>query len=264
LQLRKRLFQQFDPEAYEGSGLSPLNQIVLSVVLISIIVAIVETEPSIQSIAPRIFKLLTAVFAICFTIEYVLRLWAMGEKLEYEGLTGRLRYAGNLFALFDLIATITLWLDLFGVFGSAYGILFRLARALKVLSLARGSIVATAIQLLWKAIKTRYLELSLSFGATIIILIVAATLLYIVEGESQPEAFGSIPRAMWWATATLTTVGYGDVYPVTPFGKILAGVVALTSIALVAMPAGIMAAAFSDAFQDLHKEKQDKADDAKL
>jgi voltage-gated potassium channel len=77
----------------------------------------------------------------------------------------------------------------------------------------------------------------------------SATALYLVEGPVQPEQFGSIPRALWWAVATLTTIGYGDVYPVTALGKLLAGVTAITSIGLVAMPTGILAAAFSDAMQ---------------
>lgn len=76
-----------------------------------------------------------------------------------------------------------------------------------------------------------------------------STLLYLVEGEAQPDNFGSIPRAMWWSIATLTTVGYGDVYPVTALGKILAGLTAITGIGLIAMPTGILAAAFSDAMQ---------------
>ena len=92
-------------------------------------------------------------------------------------------------------------------------------------------------------------------------LIVGATLLYVVERDVQPEAFGSIPRAMWWAIATLTTVGYGDVYPATTLGKFLAGLVALSGIGLVAMPAGILASALSTAYQErkAHRVHDDAA-----
>jgi voltage-gated potassium channel len=90
----------------------------------------------------------------------------------------------------------------------------------------------------------------------------SAIALYLIEGDVQPEAFGSIPRAMWWAIATLTTVGYGDVYPVTWLGKLIAGMAALSSIAIVALPAGILAAAFSDAFQRTRKRREDKGPDA--
>ena len=92
------------------------------------------------------------------------------------------------------------------------------------------------------------------------LLILSATVLYLVEGEDQREAFGSIPRAMWWAVATLTTVGYGDVYPVTVLGKVFASVTAIAGIALIAMPTGILAAAFSDAMQG-QKVKKAEADE---
>ena len=81
---------------------------------------------------------------------------------------------------------------------------------------------------------------------TLFLLFLSDILLYLVEGSVQPEAFGSIPRAMWWAIATLTTVGYGDVYPITVMGKICAGIISLISIGIVALPAGIIAANFSE------------------
>ena len=94
------------------------------------------------------------------------------------------------------------------------------------------------------------------------LLILSATVLYLVEGEDQREAFGSIPPAMWWAVATLTTVGYGDVYPITVLGRVFASVTAIAGIALIAMPTGILAAAFSDAMQS-QNVKNGETDDAR-
>ena len=89
-----------------------------------------------------------------------------------------------------------------------------------------------------------------------LLMLVSSTLLYMVEGEAQPDDFGSIPRAMWWSIATLTTVGYGDAFPITPLGKVLAGFTALTGIGLIAMPTGILASAFSDALQRQREERE--------
>jgi voltage-gated potassium channel len=100
----------------------------------------------------------------------------------------------------------------------------------------------------------------LSVCAAMFVLIVSSTLLYFVEGEAQPDNFGSIPRAMWWSTVTLTTVGYGDVFPVTPLGRVLAAITAVMGIGLIAMPAGILAAAFSDALQRRKQEAEKEAD----
>ncbi len=153
-----------------------------------------------------------------------------------------------------MVATVALWVDIILGIQGTYGVVLRLVRALRIITLARNSEWADAILLLGTAIRTRRRELILSFGLTLLILLVSATCLFLVEGTTQPEAFGSIPRAMWWAMATLTTVGYGDVYPITAIGKLFAGISAITSIAIVAMPTGIMAAAFSDVFQQLRKD----------
>lgn len=102
---------------------------------------------------------------------------------------------------------------------------------------------------LFEAISKRGSEIAISITIAFILIIISSTVLYLAEGAAQPEEFGSIPRAFWWSVATLTTVGYGDVTPVTGLGKVFAGITAILGVGLVAMPTGILAAAFSEAFQ---------------
>ncbi len=246
---RARIYHQMDPLAWDRPGLSGVNWTILTLVLISVIVAIVQSERTVRDVIPDIFDGLTALFAVLFSVEYVVRLWAIGENPIYGGVRGRVRYALTISSVCDLVATLALWVDLLVGVAGVYGVLLRLVRVLRVITLTRQSALGVAIRLLRDAIMERRLELSLSFGLALVVLLISATFLFAVEGEAQPETFGSIPRALWWAVATLTTVGYGDVYPVTAWGQFAAGIVALTSIAIVAMPTGIMAAAFSDAFQ---------------
>ena len=87
-------------------------------------------------------------------------------------------------------------------------------------------------------------------GLAVTVLVFGATALHLIEGDLQPDKFGSIPRAMWWSVITLTTIGYGDVYPITVLGKIFAALVAVAGIGLIAMPTGILASAFSEAVRD--------------
>ena len=106
-----------------------------------------------------------------------------------------------------------------------------------------------------KAIYNRRHELLISIMLATVIMIFSSSILYLVEGAAQPEHFGSIPRAMWWSIATLTTVGYGDAYPITALGKIFAAITAIAGIGLIAMPTGILAASFSEAIKKETKEE---------
>src|SRR5690606_15866140 len=147
---------------------------------------------------------------VAFVIEYGLRLWVAGENPLYRGPVGRLRYMVTPAALVDLLAIAPVLLGPFG--GETFVLrLIRLFRILRVARLGRFSRAATAIA---EALAARRYELVMSVVISGILLLITSTLLYIVEGGVQPEYFGSIPRAMWWSIATLTTVGYGDVVPV--------------------------------------------------
>ncbi len=99
-------------------------------------------------------------------------------------------------------------------------------------------------------------ELFMALFIVVIILVLCSSLMFIAEGEVQPDAFGSIPEAMWWGVVTLATVGYGDVYPVTPVGKIVGGIVALLGIAVYALPTGILAAGFAEELQMKRKKQK--------
>lgn len=246
--LRRAIWRQVDPEAYERDGLSPTNRAVVWIVGVSSILAILETEPTIEEMAHREFAPLEWIFAVLFLVEYLVRLWAEGENPRFRGVRGRIRYALTPAAVVDLIAFLpSLVLPLLP--GTSNFMLLRLFRLLRILRLARLGRFSLAMRHLSQAVSHRREELLLSLMLATFVLVFSAAGMYLLEGQDDQETFGSIPRAMWWSVCTLTTVGYGDIYPHTVLGKILGGLTSIAGIGLIAMPTGILAAAFSEAFQ---------------
>ena len=225
----------------------------MALILAATAVAILESEPTVLNGRERLFLALEIVFTAIFAIEYVARLWVAGENPKYSGALGRLHYAVTPAAVIDLLALAPLFL---GILGSE-SFLLRLFRLLRILRVARLGRFSNAFEAISTAVRSRRYELLMSVGLATLLLLVSSTMLYLIEGDHQPETFGSIPRSMWWSIATLTTVGYGDVYPVTALGKLFAGVTAITGIGLIAMPTGILAAAFSEALQKRREHDSD-------
>jgi voltage-gated potassium channel len=241
--LRRRLYHELEP-SHREAGLSPLNRFIVVAILVSVAFVVVESEPAIHESHPILFHAVEIMFGLIFLVEYVARVWVAAEDPRYsDGVRGRLRYALTPSALVDLLAVTPLFLHIIGA--EAY--IIRILRVVRVMRLAKLGRFTVATRALSQAVHARRYELLISFGVALFILVLASTLMYIVEGHSQPEIFGSIPRAMWWAIATLTTVGYGDAVPLTLPGRILGGITAVTGVGLIAMPAGILAAAMSDA-----------------
>lgn len=242
---RHWLYHELEPTAHSRPGFSPIDRGIVALILVSVAFAVIESEPAIRHASPEFFHRVEILFSSLFLVEYVARMWVAAEDPRYRGVRGRLRYALTPAALLDLVAVAPLLLAVVG--GEAY--VARLLRLVRVLRLAKLGRYSVATRALSRAVHARRYELLVTVVVAGFVLLLSSTLMYIVEGHVQPEVFGSIPRAMWWAIATLTTVGYGDAVPVTSIGRVLGGVTAITGIGLIAMPAGILAAAMSDAIQ---------------
>ncbi len=222
-------------------------------ILAAVTSAVLETEPTVALHHEMIFRSLELCFGAIFTAELCLRGWcAAGDANNVrEAWASRVRW---LFSVPTMIDVLALAPALFatGVMPT-YGL--RLLRLLRILRIARLGRFSSAWRVLARAVASRRDELLVTLGAALLVMLVSATALYMVEGSVQPAKFGSIPRALWWSLVTLTTIGYGDVTPVTPLGKVLAGITAFLGIGLIAAPTGILAAAFSEAAHQKHDEQ---------
>jgi voltage-gated potassium channel len=228
----------------DGEGLTVTQRCVMAAILAGVALAIIGTEPALPPGWQQGIDHAEVVMGVIFLVEYVARVWSIGEQPEHAGLAGRLRYMAKPFAVIDLLALLPY---LLGFMGSESFVL-RVIRVLRLLAISKMIRYSEAMRIVVGAVIERKFELMFAVMLAWLMILVASAALYVVEGDKQPEVFGSILRSMWWAVVTLTTVGYGDVVPQTVLGKIFAGATALAGIGMIAMPTGILAASFSDGF----------------
>ena len=246
---RHRLSEALDPEMHRGTGLSVLNRLIVAAILVLILLAVLETEVRITTHHAGLMRGVELALFGVFLAEYLGRLWIAPLNPRVRSV---LSYALTPSALLDLLVLASFLLPYLGPEATV----FRLLQLARILRLARLGRYSRAMRLLFEAVRSRGPELMLSLLVAVALMLGAATLLYLVERQVQPEAFGSIPRALWWAVETLTTVGYGDVIPVTPLGRLLAALTAVCGIGVIALPAGVLAGAMSDAIRQAREDAQ--------
>lgn len=221
-------------------------------ILINVAAFIASTSPHLLHEHKVLLENIEIISSLVFTIEYVLRLWVCTVDRRYSHpLWGRLRYGLTPLSIIDLISILPFYaLLLFP--NLSFVNLIRLLRLLRLLKMSRYS---ESVRTLGAVLYAKKEELIATAFAVFILLIFASSVMYFVEYEAHPKAFGSILDSMWWGVVTLTTVGYGDIYPITPLGKLLGAMLAFLGIGIFALPAGIIASGFSEEVQRRKQER---------
>ncbi|RUO66022.1 voltage-gated potassium channel [Pseudidiomarina planktonica] len=220
-----------------------LNAFLMLLILLNVAAVIIESITPIYNEYTNWFLNFEFFSVMVFSLEYVLRIWSAPELPKYHqhsAFSARWRYAISPMALIDLLAIAPFYLSLF------ISIDMRFLRALRLLRIFKFSRHSRALQLLGTVLRNEGSNLLAAFSVLFVLLILASSGIYMIEANIQPDKFGSIPEAMWWAMATLTTVGYGDVTPITAGGKFFGGMITIVGMGMVALPAGILASGFAE------------------
>lgn len=243
--LRRFVYRVLETAREDDAASRIVDIILIFFIATSVLAVVLESIPELERRYADIFWLFESITVTVFTIEYFLRLWSSIEESPRhlkQPIRSRIRYVISFHAIVDFLAVLPYYLIYFGLFGGVDMRFLRAFRLLRVLKLTRYS---AALNMLLLTFKENGRALAAAFLILLTVMLLAASGMYYFEREAQPVDFGSIPAAMWWAFATLTTVGYGDVTPVTAGGKIFGALITVVGIGMVALPTSILATGYS-------------------
>jgi len=247
--LRRRIHELLEEGPTGGLANRILTRALIALILVNLVAVILESVPSLEQQYGGLFLAVELVSLVVFTAEYLLRLWVAPEHEPHRHLPdgrARLEYAVSPAGIIDLLSVLPFWLAPL-LPGDLRSIL--VLRILRFLKLARYSPgVRSLLDALYEERRALLGCLLILSGATVIL----ASVMHLVERGAQPDKFGTIPDAMWWAIVTLGTIGYGDVVPITPLGRLIGGLAIFGGLIMVALPVGIIATAFSEAIHRRH------------
>lgn len=251
-QIKKNIYQILETSSSTNLYSLVDDIIIQFLIVLNITAFIASTSPVFSVEYQKIFENIEIVSSLVFSLEYILRMWVCTVDSKYsQPIWGRIKYALTPMSIIDLVSILPFYLLLlFPKLSFVY--LISLLRLLRLIKISRYS---DSVRTLGIVLNAKKEELFATAFAVFILLIFASSLMYFVESSAQPQSFGSIPDAMWWGVVTLTTVGYGDIYPITPIGRFLGSMLAFLGIGIFALPAGIISSGFSE---EVQKRKQQK------
>ncbi len=225
-------------------------------ILVNVLTVVLETVDSLNEQYGTIFNAIETISVVIFIIEYLLRLWIAPLTSQYsKPVMGRIKYLFTPLAIVDLIAIMPAILPL--IFPMDLRVI-RFLRVFRLFRLLKMNRYVESLNSLDDVVRAKKEELLVMLAMIGMLLLFSSSLMYLVEHEAQPDKFPDIPSAMWWGMATLTTVGYGDVFPITGLGKVLGGFVALLGIGMFALPAGLLASGFAEEIRKSREKKENR------
>ena len=247
--LRNKIFLFLEISTPEDRASYWFDMFMVVLILSNVAAIILETVDVISEAAGSFFYLFELFSVIIFTTEYILRVWSSVEDPSgrYSSpFLGRLRYILSPMAIIDLIAFLPFYLSTF------FGVDLRILRLFRLLRLVKLTRYSPALNAVGATMVAQHRALTAAFLVMIMALLFSSSIMFVFENEVQPEKFSSIPTAMWWGMATLTTVGYGDVAPVTPMGQLFGIITMIIGIGMFALPTGIIATGFANEMEKLN------------
>ncbi len=246
MKIRKRIWEIAEATKPKDWASRIFVIFILTLIFLNVIAVIVGSIKSVQDRFESLLYGFELFSVLVFTIEYILRLWSctMDPRFSHP-ISGRIRFMFHAMTIIDLLAILPFYLPFLGVDMRV----LRILRLLRILRIAKVGRYYSSLTLIKQVFQSKKEELILSSTMMALLIVVSSSVLYYCENDAQPETFSSIPATMWWAVATLTTVGYGDLYPVTLLGKFFASIIAILGIGMFALPTGILGAGFVEAVQ---------------
>ncbi len=252
-EFRLYIYELFAPRLGGRAG-AALDWGIMALIIINIGAVIMGTVDLVQNNYGTELYLIELVSVIVFTIEYLARVWSVVETREYSGsVWGRIRFTITPLMIVDLVVLLPFYLT--GLFpGRIDARILRALRLLRVVRLLKIARYSDSIRSFGAVFRSQKEKLIVAAAMNSILLVLSSSVMYQLEHRAQPELFSSIPQTLWWGAMTLTTVGYGDMYPVTDLGQLVGSFIAVFGIGLFALPASILAAGFIE-------DGQEQADD---
>jgi voltage-gated potassium channel len=246
--LRKFVYNNLHNEDYETRFSRAINYFLILLIIGNAAAVLLESVNDIYQSYSVFFDLFEYFSILIFSIEYLLRFWSVAEKNPFHSAwNNRLNWVKSGAALIDLLAILPAYINFWVPIDLRF---LRILRLMRLLKLTRYFV---SLQILLRVIEREKGSFQAVLFILSIMIVMAAACIYVVESKAQPDVFTSIPASMWWAVVTLTTVGYGDVTPITPLGRFLGALITILGVGLAALPAGILATGLT---YELEQRKQ--------
>jgi voltage-gated potassium channel len=239
--LRRKIYHMLGGEGRHTPLVKVVDFALMTLIVVNCVFSILETVDALSVLHGRIFHDFDLISVGIFSVEYALRLWTAVEMEKYRHpVWGRLRYLVTPLAIIDLLAVLPFYLGFFVQFD------LRELRVLRLLRLFKLSRYSSAMSIMLAVVRQESRGISTILVIFLVTLVSVSSLMYLIEHPAQPKIFSDVPSAMWWGVVTMTTLGYGDMVPITPLGRALGGFTAMIGIAMIALPAGVLASGFTE------------------
>ncbi len=242
--LKRRIYEILEVADSKDHISRIFDLILLILIIINVVLSVLDTVERLSSSYHHFFLLVEKISVIVFSFEYLLRIWTITLRPEFKRpFLGRLKYSFTFLSIVDLVAIAPYYIPMIVNVDLRFIRILRLTRIFRLLKLER---YIRSLEIIGQAIKIKKSEIAITFFLLSLTILISASIVYVFEVNAQPEKFTSIPYSIWWSISAITSVGYGDVYPVTPLGQFFGSITALCGVALIALPAAIFTSGFNE------------------